>query len=617
MDQLKEYLRLAVKYRFWIVVGVAALLPVIAYLATSGTLKADTEKATGEITNADKTVKEYTRPGIPNNQYKPIVEEKTAVVSKDVDASWRVLYGRQAPLLKWPKEVSESFQEWGRKWPEKVAPNVVQNTIDGYLRVYPREVTAVYKSFHPFDPETGEGIVSAPPEAALMRPAPFDPDKPPLPSLGKVWAAQEKLWIQGTVLDVIRAVNDKAKAKDWDGAVIKQVNELEVANATAQDQRSTAKGEAIEPAPDITDPSKPAPEASTSTTATAGGEQGAYPGGMKGMGGMMGMSGGAAGSEEEVYYLPSPNKDQFQVVPIYLSVLVDQASVNDLIVEFQNSPMSIQVREFELQRPAARVKKPLKGEEQSFAFGGGGYGGSGGMAGRGGNMGRMLLGASGDGGGGMSQYGSQAGAQGRMKSMMGAGGGYGNQGAYPGMGGQGAYPGMGGGSSSTPKRSGKTVEANVKGKTKKSKKDEAEKKEKEEEYTPRIADPYFNIVELKIYGQARFYLRPPDQPKPESASESTAESPAKDEAAKPAEGEKAEAGKPAEAKEKAEAPKENDKDKDAAEAKDKDKPADDKAKDKDAAAPDKADAAKPEATKDKDAPAKDEAAKGKGDEPKR
>ena len=44
--------------------------------------------------------------------------------------------------------------------------------------------------------------------------------------------------------------------------------------------------------------------------------------------------------------------------------------MQDFLVELENSPMSIQVKDFELQRPAARVAKPEKGAAQSGGYGG-------------------------------------------------------------------------------------------------------------------------------------------------------------------------------------------------------------------------------------------------------
>src|SRR5262249_45465436 len=154
---------------------------------------------------------------------------------------------RQAPLLTWPETVQERFRKWGRKWPEGEDPGRVNLAVVDYIYAYPADVDMVYKTFRPFNYETGEGVVAAPPKEALLRPAVFQSEPPP--DMGKVWATQERLWIQRTLLDVVNQVNKNAK--DWDSAIIKQIDRLEVANPLAQDQRSLAKSEALEPAPGI------------------------------------------------------------------------------------------------------------------------------------------------------------------------------------------------------------------------------------------------------------------------------------------------------------------------------------------------------------------------------
>jgi hypothetical protein len=287
MDQLKEILRQAIIYRFWIAVGLSALLPMIAYFVGVGPVQQKAAAETAAITGADKDVKKYTSGDLPNKDYKPAVAEKTDELNKDVEVSWRKLYARQAPLLTWPVRVDKRFKEWGRKWPENVDSGAVRLAVTDYVEAYPAAVTAVYNTFKPFDVKDGTGIVSAPPEATLLRPASFTIES--LPDLGTVWAAQERLWIQRTLLEVVAEVNKSAK--NWDGAIIKQVNLIEVGSPMAQDQRSLVKGEVLEAAPEIKDPSKPAdaaPAADTSNMASM------MPGGM------MRGSGGAAGSSETV-----------------------------------------------------------------------------------------------------------------------------------------------------------------------------------------------------------------------------------------------------------------------------------------------------------------------------
>ena len=129
MDQLKEFLKQCVKYRFWIAVGIAFLLPTIGYFVGSASIKEATTKEEAAIKAADTDIKKYTTSNLPNAQYQPIVAEKKEVLAKDVDATWRKLYAIQAPLLRWPEQVEPEFRKWGRKWPVDVDRGQVQKAI--------------------------------------------------------------------------------------------------------------------------------------------------------------------------------------------------------------------------------------------------------------------------------------------------------------------------------------------------------------------------------------------------------------------------------------------------------------------------------------------------------
>jgi hypothetical protein len=511
LEQLKEFLRQCIKYRFWISLSVAALFSIIAYFLGSRPVAAKADQQTKAITTAANDVKQFAQPGVPNDQYKPIVDEKTGVLTKDVNTAWKQLYDRQSPLLTWPKPVQERFRQWGRKWPENVAEGAVELAKVDYIQAYPEYVAQVYLVFHPFDYETGTGIVSAPPKEVLLRPSVFDPTS--LPDLGKIWAGQERLWIQRTVLEVVAQVNKKAK--DWDSAIIKQINLLEVGNQGAQDQRSISKGEQLEESAAIKAPGSEAAE----EAAAAGGGLGAGPGGnasqmmasmmggRMGRGGMMGMGGAGAlaGATENIFYVkPEKDKGQYKILPIMLSVLIDQDDVQELLVELENSPMSIQVMDFELQRPSTRVVKPEKGTMANFA----GYGE--------GMMGGMMRGRMG-GMGMMSGYGGMMQSYGSMMARMG-----GQYGGGPGMG----MMGYGGAAAQT--RKGVDKRSTKRGDVR-----EKETKAAETAKGPSLFDPYFDIVEVKVYGQARFYNPPPPEAEvPPSLGETTATAPAIGEPAK-------------------------------------------------------------------------------------
>jgi hypothetical protein len=509
METAKEVLRQIIKYRFWISIGVAALFATIAYMVGSGPIQALAAKETSDIKNAEKEVKTYAQPGIPTKEYGPVVEKKTQVVSTDVVTAWRTLYDRQAPYLTWPEGTQERFQTWGPKWPEKVSPKTVELAIVEYIEAYPAYVNMVYKTFNPFDYETGEGVVAGPSEGDLLAPVQFDQEH--LPDLGKVWAAQERLWIQRTVLQVVADVNKTAKK--WNEAVVRQVVSLEVGSPDAQDQRSLAKDEKLEESKGIYAPGEE-PKADEAGAGPAGGGGGKL-GQMGGMGrragasdGGMGMMGGGGSSQApaSIFYVHS-DSDKYQVLPFAVTVLIDQDRVQDFLIELENSPMSIQVKDFELVRPAARVTKPEKGDTQSAGLG------MMGMMGGGRGMGAMGM-------GGMVGLGGMASQMANMMSQQGMRGG--------GMAGAG-MPGAGGMASA--KTKGKDVRSKDRG-------DEREAKTKaiNEAKGPTLFDMYFDIVEVKVYGQARFYNAPPaPEPGAPSTSQSAAgataasgEAPAKD-----------------------------------------------------------------------------------------
>jgi hypothetical protein len=564
MDQVKEILRQAVKYRFWIAVGISLLLPLIGYFASAGTLKQKTDQKTAEITGAEGEVKKYTSGTLVNAQYKPLTDARVTDITKDVDTTWRRLYATQAPLLDWPSEVEERFKEWGRKYPEGVSGNLITATTTIYVDTYPEYAKKVYETFKPWNPEDGSGIVVAPPMDSLLQTAGnFNANN--LPSLGKVWEMQENLWVRRAVLDVVAKVNERAKAKDWESAPLKEIQVLMVGNQMAVDHATRAKGVALKSDPDLTPPGQaaaPAPAADASAGDAGGrrdggdqmGGQGGQAGSMMGSGGMMGTQASA-----KVEYIDKPGITQYRVYPILIKVLIDQNRLQDLLVEFQNSPMSMQVMEVNIRRPAQRVKPPVKGMQLAGMMGSMGSGGMmGGMAMEGGGLFGMMSGQ----GMGMAMEGGNDGYAAMMQgmSMMGRGQGMAMEGGM--MGGQG---GSGLGSSLGP-----NVAAKKRVDPKAAKKEEAEKPEEEKAETKiEIFDPYYNIIEAEIFAQARFYNQPPPLPAeatpaaspgdettpPADGTTPAAESPKADEATAPVEETpKADAPAPAPDAPKADAP---------------------------------------------------------------
>ncbi len=506
MDQVKEYLKLAIKYRFWIAVGISCLLPLIGYLAASGAIRTEAATKKTTIEGADKEVQKYASGKLPNAQYAPMVKERHTVLDGDVNAAWRFLFNRQAPILAWPDKVTDRFPGWGRKWPAGVDANAVQQAIYDYVTVYDDQVQAVYKVITPFDYESGEGVITAPPLAELLHPTEFDPNKLPT-DLSIIWNAQEKLWVQRAMLEVVAKMNEKAKT--WDDAPIKQLNNLVVANVGAQDQKSAITGELIDQRPPILAPGAPPPAASSTggggsqsnammDAAKSGSTQmNKMRGSSLGAGGGMGMGGMGSSTEGpsddgSVKFIKSKYK-QFEIVPVYISVMIEQDRIHEFLILLEESPMAIKVKEFEQLVPDPPLQKPEKG--QGPVGGGGGMGGVGGMS-------------------GMAMRGAKGGfMRGGGDEVTGPGSGR-SGGPQP------SSVGPGGVGSGNATKNANRIAAK---KNQDPKREREERLKKAEEAAPTLVfDPYFNVVQLEIYGQARLFNRPKDEPQSTAAASPSA-----------------------------------------------------------------------------------------------
>jgi hypothetical protein len=218
-----------------------------------------------------------------------------------------------------------------------------------------------------------------------------------------------------------------------------------------------------------------------------GGGGGRLPGAMGsgGRGGAMGGGGAATQDPQTVFYVQSGNDAQYKTLPVMVTVLIDQDRVQDFLVELENSPMAIQVMDFELQRPTARVTKPEKGADSSSMGMGMGMGGMGGL------------------GRGLSAYGGMASMMQNQMSMMQKN----QQGAMGGMFNRMMSGNMGAGGAPEKKKTGKDVRSVDQKKARTTREDNAK-----DVKGPSFFDPYFDIVQVTVYGQARFFNPPPAPP---------------------------------------------------------------------------------------------------------
>ena len=305
MDQVKEFLRQCIKYRFWISVGVAALFAIIAYFLGSGPVQAKADDRDQRTSRRPRRTSSSTRSGRPQRPVQADRRGEDRGPDQGRQHGLEELYSRQAPLLTWPETVAGAVPQ--------VGPQVARERRPRARSSWPRSTTSTaYPEYVDRGLQDLQSVrlrdrqgrsSSAPPEEALLRPAAFDTDQA-RPTSARSGPPRNGSGSSGPLLEVVAQVNKNAK--DWDSAIIKQINVLEVGNRIAQDQRSIAKGETLEEAPKRSRPRasrQTRPPTPPAAAAMAGmmGDDGRQDGRMGEMGGMMG--GGAAANAESVYFV--------------------------------------------------------------------------------------------------------------------------------------------------------------------------------------------------------------------------------------------------------------------------------------------------------------------------
>src|SRR5215472_17318770 len=96
MDQLKQVL----KYQFWILLGVALILPVVGWFMSTSGLVSEAAARTGELKKKDEGLKADIND--PNGDWANGLEQVNKEQEKQKSIAWKVVYDRQKELMTWP-----------------------------------------------------------------------------------------------------------------------------------------------------------------------------------------------------------------------------------------------------------------------------------------------------------------------------------------------------------------------------------------------------------------------------------------------------------------------------------------------------------------------------------
>jgi hypothetical protein len=347
MDQLKTFLTALKKYHFWVLCGIVLITVLTCWWMATASLADQYHqyRSTIEAKFNDLT-KLGTNP--PNDKVINYVAERDSALKKNVFQTWEMLYQQQKALNSAPPELGEDFK---RRF-ENLKPNEE-------LDLNSRQVYQNYIKLH---------FPTLPLLVDARRPAPVTPDQPlgpsseanpnnedlyigvvdwsegekkvashieqwtETPSTAEILLAQEDIWVYEAVLRVIRSTNKDATNQS--NAVVKAIETLAIGKEASGLWKSSEEsvvrgGMSATPAAAAM---APLATQSAQDQIIAQLTDGRY-------------------VDNNSNPLPPPGKgphEEFKMMPIYLSLVMDQRQIPKFLVECANSKMPIEVRRIQL-----------------------------------------------------------------------------------------------------------------------------------------------------------------------------------------------------------------------------------------------------------------------------
>jgi hypothetical protein len=110
MDQLKQYWEIVKRQHFWILCGLAVLVPFIVSMVADGHLAKIYGDQKSAITGIDRALDPLVSAADhPNPEWVKHVKDETEKLRRNVRDAWESLYNQQKAALKWPPELQEDF----------------------------------------------------------------------------------------------------------------------------------------------------------------------------------------------------------------------------------------------------------------------------------------------------------------------------------------------------------------------------------------------------------------------------------------------------------------------------------------------------------------------------
>lgn len=216
MDKLQPVLA----HKFWILFGLAIILPAAGWWRGLGAIEVDIDTRTAAVEQAFNKVP--TENDIPNQEWIASAKEINAEERQRLNQSAAYLWQTQQNLMTWPKEVSSMEHDVKIDELEYRADLPSFPHCEFYRKAYHQQFQELRKIVDPYEPATEEGKVAIGWNFFLQQ-VPMgkwgDQFPPPSP---EVWSAQEDVWLVRSILKAIAEVN--RHADNISEATVKQID---------------------------------------------------------------------------------------------------------------------------------------------------------------------------------------------------------------------------------------------------------------------------------------------------------------------------------------------------------------------------------------------------------
>lgn len=249
MDQLK----IALEHKFWILAGLAILLPPIGWWAATDNLAKETSDRNSHIAATEKRIPDPAKSQFPNEKW---IDGAVAIdreLTASVIQSQQHLFDHQKSVMMFPPVVQNALDKCKLKYRAKAAPtrdflNAKEFFVGQYLEDWKSAVDVV----KPFKFETGEGLVLVPDDqtsdsSAITKHYEVEQWHQ---SLGftddQMWDVQEDIWFLRSLMEAIARVNrgtteiGNARIKKINKAILRGGDVTDLANRRAGKASATS-----------------------------------------------------------------------------------------------------------------------------------------------------------------------------------------------------------------------------------------------------------------------------------------------------------------------------------------------------------------------------------------